>query len=240
MVASVEDRFISASAATMRVQTAFTILGFVATQLKVANVNPLALGIAFQSFGKVLHVVENRLLRNRSDDLLGCVIGGSLICATYTLVSQTDPMVQAIAALAYLIFDFNTIGLKNIWKELKIPGNLIGDDDGNASRYERAAIGMRSQVGFACLALLATTLRIANLEPLAAGFAANCSGRKELKFLNGLPQVIQMAAIGGVACVIYGLMTNLSLKSQAISFGILLALDIVVIKPENVWKELKA
>lgn len=102
----------------MRMQIGVFFLGVPIKLLNVANVNPMAAGLAFQVFGRIVPLLEKNFSKPPAE-IVKMAITGVIVCTSYSLAAQLDPRIQAICFLALLIQDMKTIGFQNTWKELK-------------------------------------------------------------------------------------------------------------------------
>lgn len=104
---------------------------------------------------------------------------------------------------------------------------------------QMAAYCMRQQMGYGLGALAVTALRIADLNPLAGGIAANFFVLREIFMVKRLPFIAQVLLTGGMITSAYLSVSQLHPHQQAISFVALLVLDMSLIGARDVWKELK-
>lgn len=108
------------------------------------------------------------------------------------------------------------------------------------SASQMAAHCMRQQIGYGLGALAVTALRIVDLNPLAAGVAANFFVVREMNMLKGLPLIAKVMVTGGMITSAYLSVSKFDPHQQVICFVALLVLDVTLIIPRNVWNELKA
>lgn len=240
MAAPVQNSSYNQAALAIRLQCGFTFAGLVVRHLKIADLDPLALGIAMQTLVKVLSITKDWIPKQQPADVVGIVVLGPLFCAAYTLASQAGTSVESICALALFTLNLEVIGPRNVWTELKKPSPVLHEGTEEVSLYQSSAKRMRTQIATSSLAIIATTMRIANMQPLAAGFAGSVLGTKEIRLLRKYPEPIQMIVTVAVCCASYALVSNLDIRVQALCYGTMLALNLAVIGPQNAWKELKA
>jgi hypothetical protein len=239
MTAAVSNnRSYQESALKMRLQVGLSLIAITATILKIADLNPLAAGIAVQTVIKAIQLSIKHLPHQQPGKIMKSIIGPNVFCAAYTGSSQLDLKVQAIFYLALFLWEVKEISLNNVWSELIMSEPMLMRGQEYQSNYQITAQAMRWQIGASLFAFMATTLKIADLKPLALGIAIYSPNILPMKHIKKLPQVFQLLTVGSVLCAVYSGASMVDLRLQAIGYLAFLAFNIAEIHPRNAWKEL--
>lgn len=226
------------AAMKMRVQVGLGLLGCTVTALNIADVNPLALGMAMHTVLKMVELAVIHFPNHPPTIIAKDLVAGIIFCAAYTGFSGLDQRIQAMGFTTLLLVEIKRIGIQNVWPELERVPSDFQKPETNRTPSQRTVRALQLHFSSNLVAFIATALKVADIRPLALGIIAAVNNLIPDNPVKDLPIPLQILVLGTVTITAYSLTSTFDPRLQVIAYLGVIVLNIIKIRPQNVWKEL--